>query len=58
VGGDPVLENTSAYIHVLPPTITDRTWVFLTEAAEGGSGISGVAFGREEFAALARGSSV
>jgi phenylpyruvate tautomerase PptA (4-oxalocrotonate tautomerase family) len=37
------------------PTITARTWVFLTEAAEGGWGISGVAFGREEFAALARG---
>jgi len=100
---DPYLENTSAYIHVLPaarvhtagtdqartvrvqvltppgvlnrdaqrqlvarateivaevvgdPTITARTWVFLTEAAEGGWGISGVAFGREEFAALARG---
>jgi phenylpyruvate tautomerase PptA (4-oxalocrotonate tautomerase family) len=99
---DPYLENTSAYIHVLPaagvhtagtdqartvrvqvltppgvlnrdaqrqlvarateivaevvgdPTITARTWVFLTEAAEGGWGISGVAFGREEFAALAR----
>jgi phenylpyruvate tautomerase PptA (4-oxalocrotonate tautomerase family) len=100
---DPYLENTSAYIHVLPaaavhtagtdraktvrvqvltppgvlgrdaqrqlvaqateivaevvgdPTVTGRTWVFLTEAAEGGWGISGVAFGREEFAALAQG---
>ena len=30
-----------------------RTWVILTEAAEGGWGIAGTAFGREEFAALA-----
>ena len=30
-----------------------RTWVLLTEAAEGGWGIGGRAFGREEFAALA-----
>ena len=30
-----------------------RTWVLLTEAAEGGWGLSGTAFGREEFAALA-----
>jgi phenylpyruvate tautomerase PptA (4-oxalocrotonate tautomerase family) len=100
---DPYLENTSAYIHVLPaagvhtagtdqartvrvqvltppgvlnrdaqrqlvarateivadvvgdPTVASRTWVFLTEAAEGGWGIGGVAFGNEEFAALARG---
>jgi phenylpyruvate tautomerase PptA (4-oxalocrotonate tautomerase family) len=29
-----------------------RTWVILTEAAEGGWGISGTAFGLEEFAAL------
>jgi len=29
-----------------------RTWVLLTEAAEGGWGIAGTAFGREEFAAL------
>ncbi len=29
-----------------------RTWVLLTEAAEGGWGIGGTAFGREEFAAL------
>jgi phenylpyruvate tautomerase PptA (4-oxalocrotonate tautomerase family) len=32
-----------------------RTWVILTEAAEGGWGIAGTAFGREEFAALAGG---
>ena len=97
---DPYLENTSAYIHELPPssvhtagtdqartvrvqvltppgvldraaqkqlvaratqivadisgdpTQAGRTWVFLTEAAEGGWGISGIAFGQEEFAAL------
>ena len=30
-----------------------RTWVLLTEAAEGGWGIAGTAFGREEFTALA-----
>jgi phenylpyruvate tautomerase PptA (4-oxalocrotonate tautomerase family) len=30
-----------------------RTWVLLTEAAEGGWGMFGTAFGREEFAALA-----
>jgi phenylpyruvate tautomerase PptA (4-oxalocrotonate tautomerase family) len=30
-----------------------RTWVLLTEAAEGGWGIAGTAFGRQEFAELA-----
>jgi phenylpyruvate tautomerase PptA (4-oxalocrotonate tautomerase family) len=35
------------------PTQTARTWVLLTEAAEGGWGIAGTAFGKEEFAALA-----
>ena len=35
------------------PTQSKRTWVLLTEAAEGGWGIAGTAFGREEFAALA-----
>jgi phenylpyruvate tautomerase PptA (4-oxalocrotonate tautomerase family) len=34
-------------------TQAGRTWVLLTEAAEGGWGIAGTAFGREEFAALA-----
>src|SRR6266550_2763158 len=29
-----------------------RTWVLLSEAAEGGWGIAGTAFGREEFAKL------
>jgi phenylpyruvate tautomerase PptA (4-oxalocrotonate tautomerase family) len=35
------------------PTQAGRTWVPLTEAAEGGWGIAGTAFGKEEFAALA-----
>src|SRR5207245_9554088 len=35
------------------PTQASRTWVILTEGAEGGWGLSGTAFGREEFAALA-----
>ena len=35
------------------PAQAGRTWVLLTEAAEGGWGIAGTAFGREEFAALA-----
>jgi phenylpyruvate tautomerase PptA (4-oxalocrotonate tautomerase family) len=35
------------------PTQAVRTWVLLSEAAEGGWGIAGTAFGKEEFAALA-----
>ena len=35
------------------PSQGGRTWVLLTEAAEGGWGIAGTALGREEFAALA-----
>jgi phenylpyruvate tautomerase PptA (4-oxalocrotonate tautomerase family) len=35
------------------PSQATRKWVVLTEAAEGGWGISGTAFGREEFAAAA-----
>lgn len=35
------------------PTQASRTWVLLSEAADGGWGLSGTAFGREEFAALA-----
>lgn len=34
-------------------TLPQRTWVILTEAVEGGWGMFGTAFGREEFAALA-----
>ena len=35
------------------PTQAGRTWVILTEAAEGGWGMLGTAFGQDEFAALA-----
>ena len=35
-------------------SLTARTWVILTEAAEGGWGLAGTAFGVEEFTALAR----
>jgi phenylpyruvate tautomerase PptA (4-oxalocrotonate tautomerase family) len=35
------------------PAQAARTWVLLTEAAEGGWGIAGTAFGREEFIDLA-----
>jgi phenylpyruvate tautomerase PptA (4-oxalocrotonate tautomerase family) len=34
--------------------LKNRTWVILTEAVEGGWGLSGTAFGVEEFTALAR----
>jgi phenylpyruvate tautomerase PptA (4-oxalocrotonate tautomerase family) len=34
-------------------TLPARTWVVLTEAVEGGWGMFGTAFGKEEFAALA-----
>jgi phenylpyruvate tautomerase PptA (4-oxalocrotonate tautomerase family) len=36
------------------PSLAARTWVILTEAAEGGWGLAGTAFGVEEFTALAR----
>jgi phenylpyruvate tautomerase PptA (4-oxalocrotonate tautomerase family) len=36
------------------PSLAARTWVILTEAAEGGWGLAGTAFGIEEFTALAR----
>ncbi len=35
------------------PTLPARTWVLLSEAAEGGWGMFGTAFGKEEFGALA-----
>ena len=35
------------------PSQGGRTWVILTEAAEGGWGIAGTAFGQQEFKALA-----
>lgn len=34
------------------PSQRERTWVLLQEAAEGGWGVAGTAFGRAEFAAL------
>jgi phenylpyruvate tautomerase PptA (4-oxalocrotonate tautomerase family) len=37
------------------PGQAERTWVLLTEAAEGGWGVAGTALGREDLAALARG---
>jgi phenylpyruvate tautomerase PptA (4-oxalocrotonate tautomerase family) len=36
------------------PGLAARTWVILTEAAEGGWGIAGTAFGVEEFTELAK----
>jgi phenylpyruvate tautomerase PptA (4-oxalocrotonate tautomerase family) len=36
------------------PSLAGRTWVILTEAAEGGWGLAGTAFGVEEFTALAK----
>jgi phenylpyruvate tautomerase PptA (4-oxalocrotonate tautomerase family) len=36
------------------PELARRTWVILSEAAEGGWGIGGTAFGKEEFGELAR----
>jgi len=36
------------------PTQASRTWVILTEAAEGGWGLFGTAFGKQEFAAAAQ----
>lgn len=36
------------------PRLAGRTWVILTEAAGGGWGIAGTAFGVEEFTALAK----
>jgi phenylpyruvate tautomerase PptA (4-oxalocrotonate tautomerase family) len=35
-------------------TLAGRTWVILTEAADGGWGIAGTAFGKPEFIELAR----
>jgi phenylpyruvate tautomerase PptA (4-oxalocrotonate tautomerase family) len=35
------------------PSQAQRTWVLLSEAAEGGWGLLGTAFGKEEFAAAA-----
>ena len=39
--------------HSGDPSQAGRTWVLLSEAAEGGWGIGGTAYGKEEFGALA-----
>ena len=50
-----IVERATAIVADLSgdPTQRERTWVILTEAAEGGWGLSGEAFGKPEFAALA-----
>jgi phenylpyruvate tautomerase PptA (4-oxalocrotonate tautomerase family) len=40
--------------HAGDPSQAERTWVVLTEAAEGGWGIAGTAYGKGEFLALAK----
>jgi phenylpyruvate tautomerase PptA (4-oxalocrotonate tautomerase family) len=40
--------------HARDPSQAERTWVVLTEAAEGGWGIAGTAYGKSEFLALAK----
>ena len=47
-----ITAEATAIIGGLAPGAT--VWVVLTEAAEGGWGIGGTAYGKEEFAALAR----
>ena len=48
-----VARATDIVTHVTgDPTQAGRTWVFLTEAAEGGWGVSGFALGKEDFTAL------
>jgi phenylpyruvate tautomerase PptA (4-oxalocrotonate tautomerase family) len=50
-----VAEATNIVARIVgDPTQGSRTWVLLTEAAEGGWGIAGTAYGREEFVALLR----
>ena len=46
---------TAEATQIIGALASDATvWVILTEAAEGGWGIAGTAYGKEEFAALAR----
>lgn len=53
---DLVLAATQAVSDAVgDPAQAGRTWVVLTEAAEGGWGVAGFALGREEFAALRAG---
>lgn len=39
--------------HAGDPSLSERTWVLLSEAAEGGWGIGGIAYGKGEFLKLA-----
>ena len=49
-----VKEATEIVVKVAnDPTLAARTWVVLTEAVEGGWGMFGTAFGKQEFGALA-----
>ncbi|HZY70800.1 MAG TPA: tautomerase family protein [Thermoplasmata archaeon] len=49
-----VKEATEIVVRIAgDPSLASHVWVLLSEAAEGGWGISGVAYGREEFTALA-----
>ena len=54
-GQKQLVQDVTAILAVVcgDPSQAKRTWVLLTEAAEGGWGIAGTAYGREEFAALA-----
>ncbi len=52
-GQQQIVREASEIVAKYSTDDTSRTWVILTEAAEGGWGLGGVAFGREEFAALA-----
>ncbi len=53
-GQQAIVAEASAIVARLSgdPSQRERTWVLLQEAAEGGWGIAGTAFGRAEFAAL------
>src|SRR6185295_19218186 len=56
--------NTAAFLHQMPgnalsnvagdPSLTERTWVLLTEAPDGGWGLGGHAYLNEELVTAAR----
>jgi phenylpyruvate tautomerase PptA (4-oxalocrotonate tautomerase family) len=52
-GQQQIVREASEIVAKYSTDDTSRTWVILTEAAEGGWGMAGTAFGQEEFAALA-----
>jgi phenylpyruvate tautomerase PptA (4-oxalocrotonate tautomerase family) len=52
-GQQQIVREASEIVAKYSADDTSRTWVILTEAAEGGWGMAGTAFGQEEFAALA-----